>query len=47
MIFLFNKTKENLKKMLDLGSDPNIKDSNGWSALHYACQLGDSKVLKF
>ena len=27
--------------MLDLGSDPNIKDSNGWSALHYACQLGD------
>ena len=30
-----------LKKMLDLGSDPNIKDSNGWSALHYACQLGD------
>ena len=32
---------EVLKKMLDLGSDPNIKDSNGWSALHYACQLGD------
>ena len=30
-----------LKKMLDLGSDPNIRDSNGWSALHYACQLGD------
>ena len=30
-----------LKKMLDLGSDPNIKDSNGWSALHYSCQLGD------
>jgi len=32
---------EVLNKMLDLGSDPNIRDSNGWSALHYACQLGD------
>ena len=32
---------EVLTKMLDLGSDPNIRDSNGWTALHYACQLGD------
>ena len=32
---------EVLNKMLDLGSDPNIRDSNGWTALHYACQLGD------
>lgn len=30
-----------LKKMLDMGADPNLKDSNGWSSLHYACQLGD------
>ena len=35
-----------LKKMLDLGSDPNIKDSNGWSALHYACQLGDFQSVE-
>ena len=35
-----------LKKMLDLGSDPNIKDSNGWSALHYACQLGDYESVE-
>lgn len=32
--------------MLDLGSDPNIKDSNGWSALHYACQLGDFESVE-
>ena len=32
---------EVLNKMFDLGSDPNIRDSNGWTALHYACQLGD------
>ena len=37
---------EVLKKMLDLGSDPNIKDSNGWSALHYACQLGDYESVE-
>ena len=37
---------EVLKKMLLLGSDPNIKDSNGWTALHYACQYGDFESLK-
>lgn len=41
------KKHDVLQKMLDLGSDPNIKDSNGWSALHYACQLEILKVLKF
>ena len=35
-----------LKKMLLLGSDPNIKDANGWTALHYACQLGDFESVK-
>ena len=35
-----------LKKMLEMGADPNIKDSNGWSALHYACQLGDLDSVK-
>ena len=35
-----------LQQMLDLGSDPNIKDSNGWSALHYACQLGDYESVE-
>lgn len=30
-----------LKKMLDMGADPNIRDSNGWTALHYSCQFGD------
>ena len=37
---------EVLKKMLLLGSDPNTKDSNGWTALHYACQYGDFESLK-
>jgi ankyrin repeat protein len=37
---------EVLKKMLLLGSDPNIKDSNGWTALHYACQLGELECVK-
>ncbi len=26
-----------LKELLDMGADPNIKDLNCWSALHYAC----------
>ena len=29
-----------------MGADPNIKDSNGWSALHYACDLGDLQSVK-
>ena len=40
------KKHEVLKEMLDLGSDPNIRDSNGWSALHYACQLGDYESVE-
>ena len=35
-----------LKELLDMGADPNIKDSNGWSALHYACDLGDLQSVK-
>ena len=35
-----------LKKMLLLGSDPNLKDSNGWTALHYAAQIGDLESVK-
>ena len=37
---------EVLKKMLLLGSDPNLKDSNGWTALHYAAQIGDLESVK-
>ena len=35
-----------LKKMIDMGADPRIKDSNGWTALHYACQYGDEKGVE-
>lgn len=35
-----------LKKMLDMGADPNIQDSNGWSALHYSAELGDFEAVK-
>lgn len=35
-----------LSKMLDMGADPNIKDSNGWTALHYACEFGDFGSVK-
>lgn len=37
---------EVLKKILDMGSDPNIKDSNSWTALHYACEYGDFDSVK-
>jgi ankyrin repeat protein len=35
-----------MKKMLDMGADPNIKDSNGWTALHYSCQFGDIEMVR-
>lgn len=37
---------EVLKETLDMGSDPDIRDSNGWTALHYACQFGDLKSVQ-
>ena len=40
------KKHEVLKEMLLLGSDPNIKDSNGWTALHYACHNGVIESVK-
>jgi ankyrin repeat protein len=35
-----------LIKMLDMGADPNSKDSNGWAALHYASEFGDFESVK-
>lgn len=35
-----------LKKMLDLGADPNIQDSNGWTPLHYSAELGDFESVR-
>lgn len=35
-----------LIKMLDMGADPNLRDYNGWTALHYSCQLGDLESVK-
>jgi len=35
-----------LQKMLDMGADPNIPDSNGWTALHYCAELGDLESVK-
>lgn len=35
-----------LKKMLDMGADPNIQDSNGWTPLHYSSELGDIEAVK-
>jgi len=35
-----------LRKMIDMGADPNIQDSNGWTALHYSAELGDFQAVK-
>jgi ankyrin repeat protein len=34
-----------LKKMIDMGADLNIRDSNGWTALHYSAQYGDFEAV--
>ena len=47
---IIESKKENkhfvLKNMLIMGSDPNLKDMNGWSPLHYACKVGDLESVK-
>lgn len=37
---------EVLKNLILMGADPNTKDSNGWTPLHYACQSGDLEAVK-
>ena len=38
---LINFGEDINEKISIFWSDPNLRDSNGWTALHYACQLGD------
>jgi ankyrin repeat protein len=37
---------ENAKQSLNTGTDVNISDSNGWSALHFAAQNNDIRIGK-
>ncbi|XP_061697130.1 BRCA1-associated RING domain protein 1 isoform X2 [Syngnathoides biaculeatus] len=37
---------EDVKELLDLGADPNLKDNAGWTPLHEACNLGHLVVVK-
>ena len=36
-----------IKPLIERGANPNLKDSKGWTALHYACYLGiNDKISK-
>jgi len=35
-----------LTKLLNSGHDPNIKDTSGYTALHYAARAGHNNILK-
>ena len=37
---------EALDRLLALGADPNVGDSNGFTALHHACLGGEVEIVK-
>ncbi|KAJ3497449.1 hypothetical protein NLG97_g1888 [Lecanicillium saksenae] len=37
---------EIVERLLDLGANPRLEDSNGWSALHYAADAGQEEIAR-
>jgi len=35
-----------VSKLLDIGAKINLRDSNGWTAMHYASAAGHTEIVK-
>jgi|GEM_PF-3822563 len=46
ILFTVGNVLEGVREALDNGANPNVEYKKGWTALHFACRIGNLEIVK-